>query len=84
MTKYIDPENQRYQFMVLDTLNGYSLQVLVVSTGDIAALTPQVASQLNVTLPENYRLQCCTRNAAEKELSRVAQLNGWTQLSNTP
>ena len=82
MTKYIDPDNQRYQYMVLDTLNGYSLQVLAVSTGDIAALTPSVASQLNVSLPDNYRMQCCTREAAEKELARIAPLNSWIQITD--
>lgn len=80
MIKYIDTEDQRYQYMVLETLNGYSLQVLVVPTGDIAALTPQVASQLNVTLPDPYRMQSCTRAAAEKSLKEVARLNGWTEV----
>lgn len=82
MIKYIDTEDQRYQYMVLETLNGYSLQVLVVPTGDIAALTPQVASQLNVTLPDPYRMQSCTRQAAEKTLKEVARLNGWTEVAN--
>jgi hypothetical protein len=80
MKKYIDTDNQRYQYMVLDTLNGYSLQVLVVSSGDIAALTPQVASQLNVALPDGYRLQSCTREAAEEQLRQLAQLNGWSEI----
>lgn len=80
MKKYIDTDNQRYQYMVLDTINGYSLQVLVVSSGDIAALTPQVASQLNVALPDSYRLQSCTREAAEEQLRQLAQLNGWSEI----
>ena len=82
MKKYIDPENQRYQFMVRETLNGYALQVLIVPTGDIAAFSPSVASQLNVTLPDPYRMQCCTRQAAEKTLNEVARLNGWTEVDN--
>lgn len=81
MKKYIDTDNQRYQYMVLDTLNGYSLQVLVVSSGDIAALTPQVASQLNVALPDGYRLQSCTREAAEEQLRQLAALNGWSEIA---
>ena len=78
MKKYIYPENERYQFIVLDTLNGFSIEVLVVSTGDIAGLTPQVAAQLQVSLPDLYRLQSCTRPDAEAELDRLAALNGWT------
>lgn len=81
MKKYIDTDNQRYQYMVLDTLNGFSIQVLVVSTGDLAALTPQVASQLNVALPDGYRLQSCTREAAEEQLRQLAALNGWSEIA---
>lgn len=80
MKKYIDIENQRYQYQVLNTLNGYSIEVLIVPNGDIVSLTPRVASQLNVTLPENYRLQSCTREAAESELARLAELNHWTEM----
>lgn len=83
MKKYIDPENQRYQYMVLDTLNGYSIEVLIVPSGDIAALTPSVASQLNVTLPDGYRIQCCARETAEKELERIAAMNHW-EIVNEP
>jgi hypothetical protein len=82
MKKYIDPENQRYQYQVVATLNGYSVEVLVVPSGDLAALTPQVASQLNVQLPDGYRLQSCKRENAEKELERLARLNGWTEVDN--
>lgn len=81
MKKYIDTDNQRYQYMVLDTLNGFSIQVLVVSTGDLAALMPQVASQLNVALPDGYRLQSCTREAAEEQLRQLAALNGWSEIA---
>ena len=77
MKKYIDMENQRYQYMVLNTLNGHSVEVLVVDHGDIAALTDTVAEQLNVRLPEDYRVQCTTREDAEVVLDTVAKLNGW-------
>ena len=40
MKKYIDPENDRFQFMVRETLNGYSIEVLVMSSNTLAALTP--------------------------------------------
>lgn len=82
MTKYIDPENQRYQYMVCETLNGYSLQVLVVTSGDKAALTPTVASQLGLVLPDPYRMQSCTRQAAVKTLRELARLNGWAEITN--
>lgn len=65
---------------MLETLNGYSIEVLIVSTGDIVALTPAIAAQLLVALPKPYRLQSCKRETAEKELDRLAALNGWVEL----
>ena len=82
MKRYIDPENQRYQYQALETLNGYSIEVLIVPSGDIVALTPKVAAQLNVTLPDNYRTQSGTRTKAEEELTRLAELNRWAELKD--
>ena len=80
MKKYIDPENNRYQFMVSETFNGYSIEVLVVPQNTLAALTPQVAAQLQVALPKSYRLQSCTREAAIRQLDELAALNGWVTI----
>lgn len=80
MKKYINPKDDRYHFVVVETLNGYSIEVLIVSTGDIAALTPAFAARLQVALPKPYRLQSCARENAEAELDRVAEVNGWVVL----
>lgn len=80
MKRYINPEDDRYVYHIQQTFNGYSIEVLIVSTGDIAALTPSVAAQLLVALPKPYRLQSCKRENAEKELDRLAALNGWVEL----
>lgn len=80
MKKYIDPSNDRYQYQVRKTLNGFSVEVLVVPTGDIVGLTSQVAEQLDVTLPDGYRVQSSTREEAEAVLDIVAQSNGWTEM----
>ena len=80
MKKYIDPENDRYQYQVLETLNGYSIEVLVVSTEDLAAVTPTVAAQLHIQLPKSYRLQSCAEEDAEKQLDELASLNGWVPM----
>ena len=80
MKKYINPEDDRYVYHIQHTLNGFSIEVLIVSTGDIAALTPQVAAQLQVALPNTYPLQSCTREAAEEQLDELATLNGWVEL----
>ena len=78
--KYIDPKNQRYRFYVRECLNGYAIQVLNVEAAEHIPLTPAVASQLEIDLPDTYRLQSCTREAAEDELKRLAQLNGWNDV----
>lgn len=80
MNRYRDPENQRHQYMVSETINGYSIEVLVIPTGDIIPLTPQVASKIGIVVPDQYRVQCCTREAAEETLTQLAEVNGWVPL----
>ena len=43
MKKFINIEDQRYQYQVVNTVNGHSIEVLVVPNDYIAALTPEVA-----------------------------------------
>lgn len=80
MKRYTNPDSDRYQFMVRETLNGYSIEVLVVPTGDIIGLTPQVAAQMQIALTKPYRIQSCTHEAAEQQLDELAALNGWVAL----
>lgn len=81
MKRYFNSELPRYVFYVRESLNGYSLQVLNTDRDENYPLTPAVAGQLLVTLPDTYRLQSCTREAAEKELDRLADLNDWTEVN---
>ena len=80
MKRYTKPNDDRYQFMVIHTLNGYSIEVLVVSTEALTAITPTVAAQLHIKLPDLYRLQSCAEVDAEKQLEELAALNGWTEM----
>lgn len=80
MDRYIKPNDDRYQYLVVTTLNGYSIEVLVVSTEDLAAVTPAVAAQLHITLPQSYRLQSCAEEDAEQQLDELAALNGWVAI----
>ena len=82
MKRYINPEDDRYVYHIQKTLNGYSIEVLVVSNGDIAAVTDSVAAQLKVALPKPFQLQSCTLEAAEKQLDELAKLNGWVELKS--
>lgn len=78
--KYIDPENQRYRFCVRECCNGYAIEVQNVEESANVPLTPAVASQLEIDLPDTYRLQSCKRENAERELKRLAQLNKWVEV----
>ena len=80
MKRYIKEGDDRYRFLVRKTLNGFSIEVLVVPTGDIVGLTRQVATQLLVSLPDDYRIQSGTLEAAEAHLDRLAAINGWTAI----
>lgn len=80
MKRYINPEDDRYVYHIQQTLNGYSIEVLIVSTGDIAGVTPSIAARLQVALPSLYRVQSCTLEAAEQQLDELAKLNGWVEL----
>jgi hypothetical protein len=80
MNRYIKPNDDRYQFMVINTVNGYSIEVLVVSTEALAAITPSVAAQLHIKLPDTFRLQSCAIEDAEKQLEELAALNGWVPI----
>lgn len=80
MKRYINPEDDRYVYHIQQTLNGYSIEVLIVSTGDIAGVTPPIAARLQVALPSLYRVQSCTLEAAEQQLDELASLNGWVAL----
>lgn len=80
MKRYTKPNDDRYQYLVVTTLNGYSIEVLVVSTEALAAITPSVAAQLHIKLPETFRLQSCAKEDAEQQLDELAALNGWVAM----
>ena len=77
MKTYKDTKDETRRFYVRGTLNGYSLQVLLVERDENIPLTPQLAARMTITLPDSYRLQSCTREDAEAVLEEVAKLNGW-------
>ena len=80
MKRYTKPNDDRYQYLVVTTLNGYSIEVLVVSTEALADITPSVAAQLHIKLPETFRLQSCAKEDAEQQLDELAALNGWVAM----
>lgn len=80
MKRYVDPEKQQYRYFVRPTLNGYSIQMLIVDRDERIPLSPQVASKMGISLPDSYRIQCCTPDEAEKVLDELADLNEWIEV----
>ena len=75
--KYFDPENERYQYTVRQTLNGFAVQVHIIPTNEWVALSESVARQLEMNLPEDYCMAFdkVREHQAWEELDRVAKLN---------
>ncbi len=76
--RYTDPENQRYVYYIRETLNGFAIQMLNVERDERFPLTPAIANQNGLTLPDGFRCHC---SASEKDelvahLKSLAETNG--------
>lgn len=75
MKCYVDPENQRYKYVVGRCMNDYAVMVLITTTGERVPLNESVACQNMIRLPDGYRMAHNTEFPAEMELDRIASLN---------
>ncbi len=82
MKRYVNLKDDRYRFHVRECLNGFALQVLVVSTGDNVPLSEEVIGRMELSKPEGYRVQHGTREEAEAALAEMANMNGWEEVNN--
>ena len=80
--KYIDSENPRFTYYIRETLNGFAIQVLNVERDERFPLTPAIAHQNGLTLPEDFRCNCSANEKAELEgiLQRLADINGLIEI----
>lgn len=78
MKKYTDPENQRFVYYVRPTMNGFAIQVLNVARDERYPLTPAIAAQIGLNIPDGMFFHSCTKEATEASLESLAQLNGFT------
>ena len=76
MKKYTDPDNQRYVYYIRETLNGYAIQVLNVARDERYPMTPSIAGQCGLQLPDGFVCHACAKATAEAELERLAKENG--------
>ncbi len=80
MKRYYNPENERVQYVVRETLNGYVPTMLSTSTGEMVAITPKTAAQYGLRLPDVPLAQSCARSTAERYLNQLATLNDWVAI----
>lgn len=80
--KYIDPKDQHYRYHISETLNGFAIQVMNVRQDARVPLTPAVATELGLALPDGFRYHCGTGGKAklESQLEKLAGLNGLVPL----
>lgn len=80
--KYIDTENPRFTYYIRETLNGFAIQVLNVARDERFPLTPAIAHQNGLTLPEGFRCNCSANEKTELEghLKRLADTNGLIEI----
>lgn len=78
--KYYNPENERVQYVVRETLNGYVPTMLNTNTGDMVPITPRTAAQYGPRLPDVPLAQSCVRSTAERYLNQLATLNDWVAI----
>ena len=76
MRAYINPEMQRYKYVVGRSLNEYAVMVLITTTGERVPLTKAVAAQNEIELPDGCRMHHSQQAPVQRELDSIAKLNG--------
>ena len=79
--RYIHHDREYIRAAVHETLNGYTVFAVNLHTNNMVPLTRQIATMLDAALPEGYHPHHSSLKAAEKDLKRLAEVNGWAELS---
>lgn len=80
--KYIHPEREYIRIEVHPTLNGYTVFAVNLQANNMVPLTQGIATMLEALLPEGYHPHHSSLKAAEKDLQRLAEVNGWAELTD--
>ena len=82
MTKYIHHEREYITIEIHPTLNGYTIFARNQHTDDMVPITQSIATQLEAVLPEGYHPHHSSLKAAQKDLQRLAEVNGWAEVTD--
>ncbi|MCQ2280827.1 MAG: hypothetical protein MJZ49_08530 [Bacteroidales bacterium] len=80
--KYIHPEREYIRAAVHETLNGYTVFAVNLHTNNMVPLTQGIATMLEAVLPEGYHPHHSSLRAAELDLKRLAEVNGWAEVTD--
>lgn len=81
MTKYIHHEREYIRIEIPPTLNGYTVFAVNLQTNNMMPLTQGIATMLEAVLPEGYHPHHSPLSAAQKDLERLAKVNGWAEVT---
>ena len=79
--KYIHPEREYITIEIHPTLNGYTIFARNKHTNTMVQLMQGIATMLEAVLPEGYHPHHTSLKAAQKDLKRLAEVNGWAEVT---
>ena len=80
--KYIHHEREYIRIEIHPTLNGYTVFAVNLQTNNMMPLTQGIATMLEAVLPEGYHPHHSSLSAAQKDLERLAKVNGWAEVTD--
>ena len=79
---YIHPEREYIRIEIHPTLNGYTVFAVNLQTNNMVPITQGIATLLDAVLPDGYHPHHSSLKAAQKDMERLAQVNGWAELTD--
>ena len=79
--KYIHHEREYITIEIHPTLNGYTVFAVNLQTNNMVPLTQGTATLLEAVLPDGYHPHHSSLKAAQKDMQRLAEVNGWAELT---
>ena len=77
--KYIHHEREYIRIEIHPTLNGYTVFAVNLQTNNMVPITQGIATLLAAVLPDGYHPHHSSLKTAEKDLQRLAEVNGWAE-----
>ena len=80
--RYIHHDREYIRIEIHATLNGYTVFAVNLHTNNMVPLTQGIATMLEAVLPEDYHPHHTSLKAAQKDIERLAKVNGWAEVTD--